>query len=79
MRTHLKRAVQVKREKEIMIKAVETSFITIQKKIKRNTAKANREISKRFNASAYDMLAALEEIEQAEIQTVENMFEVMAM
>jgi hypothetical protein len=59
-RAHLKRTVQLKREKEMEIKAIEASFIAIDKKAKRNEAKARREAMKCFKMK--DMCSALEEI-----------------
>ena len=64
-RVHLKRKVQIKKEQEDAVKAIQASFIAIDKKAKRDNAKAKRDAMKWFKMT--DMCSALEEIKSLEL------------
>jgi len=77
-REHLRRKVQVKKMVEDAVKKAEAESIRIDKKRKREEAKASKQTVKRFMSATQDMLAALEEIEQSKISSVANLFDMMS-
>ena len=76
-REHLRRKVQVKKMVEDAVKKAEAESIRIDKKRKREEAKASKQTIKRFMSATQDMLAALEEIEQSKISSFTNLFSTM--
>ena len=76
-REHLRRKVQVKKMVEDAVKKAEVESIRIDKKRKREEAKASKQTVKRFMSATQDMLAALEEIEQSKISSISNLFGMM--
>ena len=76
-RDHLRRTVQVKKMVEDAVKKAESESIRIDKKRKREEAKASKQTIKRFMSATQDMLAALEEIEQSKISSFTNLFSTM--
>ena len=61
-REHLRRTVQIKKMVEDVVNKAEAESIRIDKKRKREQAKASKETVKRFMSATYDMLQALEDI-----------------
>jgi len=77
-REHLRRKVQVKKMVEDAVKKAEVESIRIDKKRKREEAKASKQTVKRFMSATQDMLAALEDIQRADISSVANLFDMMS-
>ena len=77
-REHLRRTVQVKKMVQDAVNKAEAESIRIDKKRKREQAKASKQTVKRFMSATQDMLAALEEIQRADISSVVNLFDMMS-
>ena len=78
-REHLRRAVQVKKMAEKEAMAIEAASIAIDKKRKREQAKANKQTISCIMNATRAMLDALEEIEQANVKDLSNLFDTMNM
>ena len=78
-REHLRRAVQVKKMAEKEAMAVEAASIAIDKKKKREQAKANKQTVECIMNATRAMLDALEEIEHANVKDITDLFDTMNM
>ena len=76
-REHLRRTVQVKKMVHDAVNKAEAESIRIDKKRKREQAKASKQTVKRFMNATQDMLAALDDIQRADISSVANLFGIM--